>query len=32
VVSVMALLLGLFASAYPAWRAVQIKPLDALRG
>ena len=30
-VGAMALLLGLFASAYPAWRAVQIKPLDALR-
>ena len=30
-VGVMALMLGLLASAYPAWRAVQIKPLDALR-
>ena len=30
-VSILALLLGLFASAYPAWRAVRIKPLDALR-
>ncbi len=30
-VSIMALGLGLLASAYPAWRAVRIKPLDALR-
>jgi ABC-type lipoprotein release transport system permease subunit len=30
-VSVLALLLGLLASAYPAWRAVRINPLDALR-
>ena len=30
-VSVMALALGLLASAYPAWRAVKIKPLDALK-
>ena len=30
-VGVMALVLGLLASAYPAWRAVRIKPLDALR-
>jgi ABC-type lipoprotein release transport system permease subunit len=30
-VSLLSLLLGLFASAYPAWRAVRIKPLDALR-
>jgi ABC-type lipoprotein release transport system permease subunit len=30
-VSVLAVVLGLFASAYPAWRAVRINPLDALR-
>jgi ABC-type lipoprotein release transport system permease subunit len=30
-VSVLAIVLGLFASAYPAWRAVRIEPLDALR-
>ncbi|MCX7063927.1 MAG: FtsX-like permease family protein [Proteobacteria bacterium] len=30
-VTVMALALGLLASAYPAWRAVRISPLDALR-
>jgi ABC-type lipoprotein release transport system permease subunit len=30
-VTVTALALGLLASAYPAWRAVRIKPLDALR-
>ncbi|HTO57240.1 MAG TPA: FtsX-like permease family protein [Pseudomonadales bacterium] len=27
----LAVALGLFASAYPAWRAVRIEPLDALR-
>jgi ABC-type lipoprotein release transport system permease subunit len=30
-VSIMAIALGLLASAYPAWRAVRIEPLDALR-
>jgi ABC-type lipoprotein release transport system permease subunit len=30
-VGVLAVVLGLFASAYPAWRAVRIDPLDALR-
>ncbi len=29
--SALALVLAIVASAYPAWRAVQIKPLDALR-
>ncbi len=29
--SVLAVALAVFASAYPAWRAVQIRPLDALR-
>jgi ABC-type lipoprotein release transport system permease subunit len=28
---VLAIALAVFASAYPAWRAVRIKPLDALR-
>ena len=27
----LAVALAVFASAYPAWRAVRIKPLDALR-
>ncbi len=27
----MSLFFGFFASLYPAWRAVKIKPLDALR-
>jgi ABC-type lipoprotein release transport system permease subunit len=31
VVGALSLLLGLSASAYPAWRAVRISPLDALR-
>jgi ABC-type lipoprotein release transport system permease subunit len=31
VVAVFALVLGLLGSAYPAWRAVRIGPLDALR-
>ena len=30
-VMVMSLVLGLLASFYPAWRAVKVKPLDALR-
>ena len=30
-VAVMSLVLGLLASFYPAWRAVKVKPLDALR-
>jgi ABC-type lipoprotein release transport system permease subunit len=30
-VSALSVLLGLVASAYPAWRAVRIRPLDALR-
>jgi len=30
-VGALAIVLGLFASAYPAWRAVRIEPLDALR-
>ncbi len=29
--SALAIALAVFASAYPAWRAVRIKPLDALR-
>jgi lipoprotein-releasing system permease protein len=29
--SALAVALAVFASAYPAWRAVRIKPLDALR-
>ena len=27
----LSLLLGVLASVYPAWRAVKIKPLDAMR-
>jgi len=29
--AVLAFALAVLASAYPAWRAVRIKPLDALR-
>jgi ABC-type antimicrobial peptide transport system permease subunit len=28
----MSLVLGILASLYPAWRAVKVSPLDALRG
>jgi len=27
----LSLFFGLLASVYPAWRAVQVKPLDAMR-
>jgi ABC-type lipoprotein release transport system permease subunit len=30
-VTVLSLAFGVLASLYPAWRAVQIKPLEALR-
>lgn len=30
-VASLSLVLGIFASLYPAWRAVQVKPLDAMR-
>ena len=30
-VAYMSLILGILASIYPAWRAVKVKPLDAMR-
>jgi ABC-type lipoprotein release transport system permease subunit len=30
-IGVLSLVLGALGSVYPAWRAVRIKPLDALR-
>jgi ABC-type lipoprotein release transport system permease subunit len=30
-VLVLSLLFGLLASAFPAWRAVRVEPLDAMR-